>query len=131
MGYESKIIVALKYTSFPEKRDGKGKKLYNYACVVATIDMAKLANSFHDKILNKSKLSKCYIYADDGDTRLFEDKYGDEFKELNFKKLITYLKDESSKDDYRRYPPAIGLLEGFYNYRDRWGKDLVILHYGY
>ena len=96
-----------------------------------------MGSSFHEKFLNKKQKSKCFIYpmfANENaqDERVTKDKYGDEFIELNLRKLITYFENDESESHYRRLPPLIELLKGFQKHKNDWSNtQLKVLHYGY
>ena len=121
MGYESKIYIVEK-TSCKFMSEDKF-----FAEVIAMFDLCKMGSSsgFHD-LFNKT--TDCYFYADDGDTQVLEDRYGDTLKECNIKELKEWLKKEVKNNNYRRLKPFYNLVKSF-NKKD-W-KNLAILHYGY
>ena len=121
MGYESKIYIVNKSNS----RIGNDTKLY--AQVVVMFDLCKMgcSNGFH-KLFDKE--TDCYFYADNGDTQVLEDRYGDTIKECNIEDLKEWLKEQVKKSDYRRIKPFYNLVKSF-NKKD-W-QNLAILHYGY
>ena len=123
MGYESKYYIVAKSNS--GFGDEKGKR---WAEKIAEFNMCKfvdLANFF-------KKETDCYIYADDGDTPIVEDRYGDSLKELSIEDALTALsKVEKEIDYYRRIKPFKALLTEFKEDADKWGYNLFILHYGY
>ena len=122
MGYESKLYIAEK-TSL---KDDDGKK---YARVIAMFDMCKignLVNIFEDK-------TDCYFYADDGNTKILEDKYGDAIREATIEDVVYVLEEAvDSGEDYRRIFPLLSTLQTFYEQQKNgiW-DDLIVLHYGY
>lgn len=120
MGYESKIYVVSKYNCFEEY----GKY---YAERIAELDMSK-CGSFYSVF---AKETDCYIYADDGNTPILEDKYGDPLTEATVEDVANWLeKTISSGEDYRRFKMALSLLKSFQT--EQWdGKNIVVLHYGY
>lgn len=117
MGYESKLYVVDKHHwKWSNKPWGE---------VIAMFDLCKVPG------LNFSKYppTDCYIYADDGNTEIREDNYGDPLKEIPIKDMIQMLEEAIKTEDYyRRYQPCLSLLKGFN--LDDWG-NLVILHYGH
>lgn len=120
MGYESKIYVVKKSNSFDE--NGK-----YWASKIAELDMS---NSGDFRNIFK-KETDCYIYADDGNTPIFEDKYGEQLKEATVDDVVKWLDDIiSDGEDYRRFKVALSLLKSFQT--DQWeGENIVVLHYGY
>lgn len=117
MGYESKLYVVDKH-HWKWSNEPWGE-------VIAMFDLCKVPG------LNFSKYpaTDCYIYADDGNTKIREDNYGDLLKEIPVKDAIDMIEKEIKADkDYRRYQPCLNLLKGFD--LNRW-EDLVVLHYGH
>ena len=118
MGYESRIYVVNK-TSLAEN-DGK-----KYAQLIARFDMSKMGG--FDDLFKKE--TDCYVFADDGNTKIETDAYGDRLKEASVEDVIEYLDTfEKTQDYYRRIHPLLGCLQSF-NPSD-W-EGLVVLHYGY
>ena len=117
MGYESRIYVV-------EKRERLGKDIKKYAQKIAVFDICKFdfGNIFQ-------KETDCYIYADDGNTKILEDCYGDPLKEASIEDVINCLETyNSTQEHYRRVAPLLGLLKGFDS--SEW-DNLAVLHYGY
>jgi len=119
MGYESRLYVV-------EKTDFSGYEHsdHKYAQVVAMFDLSKAG--LHSSMFRPTD---CYIYADDGNTEIVVDCYGDPLKELSIPEVIRLLEERQSEcPDYRRWRPCISLLKSFDV--SQW-HDLVVLHYGY
>lgn len=119
MGYESRIYVVNK-SKYPIVIDGRqwGEvvAVYNACCFPG------LSGVFSQK-------SDCFIIADDGNTEITEDRYGDELTEAPLSDVIKFLEDEVQRgENYRRIKPLISLLKGFD--MEQW-DNLVCLHYGY
>ena len=122
MGYESKLYVVEKATKFPneEKR---------YCQVIAMFDLCKFYPL--STIISNYPATECYFYADDGDTKVLEDRYGDPFREMPIEDVIDILENElSNGDGYRRIYPALAALKALEHQEHQWG-ELVVLHYGY
>lgn len=118
MGYESRVYVVNKTSMM----DGDNKR---YGQIVAMFDICKF-NGF-DGIFKTE--TDCYIYADDGDTQITKDKYGDPLKEATIDEVINYLEKFAAKQKpYRRVTPLLELLKGFDP--SEW-EDLIVIHYGY
>ena len=126
MGYESRIYIIEKTNySWAEENGMK------YARVLAMFDVSKfyeLADWFSNK-----PATKHYIYADDGDTEIIEDRYGDTLKEASVKEVIDKLEriiEAENRIDYRRIFPLLAVLKAFESHSEQWG-DIAVLHYGY
>ena len=122
MGYESRLYVVEKSRHIYPSDNGMV-----WGEVVAMFDLCKCYPVSGE--LCKYPNTNAYIYADDGNTKILEDKYGEKLKEIPIKDTIKIIKKAIKNDDgYRRYKPFLKLLEGFN--LDEW-NDLVVLHYGY
>lgn len=123
MGYESRIYIV-------DKTDIKGlttKK--KYAQLIARFDMGVLTPLAY-KFQNMPK-TDCYVYADDGNTQIIEDKYGEELTEASIAEVIAVLEKEvENGENYRRIFPLLATLKTLNEHKDQW-KDLAVLHYGY
>lgn len=120
MGYESKIYVVNKWHGSEE--NGKC-----YAEKIAELKMSKCG----DFCSVFSKKTDCFIYQDDGNTPILEDKYGDELKEAAVDDVVDWLKTTiSGGEDYRRFKMALALLKSFQT--EQWEREnIAVLHYGY
>lgn len=122
MGYERKLYVV-------EKGHAKNSDGMRYAHVVAMFDMCKVGffgNVFEHK-------TDCYFYADDGDTKVVKDRYGDDLKEATVKDVINVLEEAVKKgDEYRRIFPLLSALKTI-DEQQKGGiwREIVVLHYGY
>lgn len=126
MGYESIIYVVNKIGTFHEDIN------LRYAEEIAKVDMRAIYPI--SDVLRKYPRTDCFIYADDGNTEITEDRYGKPLTEIPIPNLITIITDVMEvergmgKETYRRYIPLLNLLKGFD--LNEW-EDLVALHYGY
>ena len=122
MGYESKIYIG-------EKSSIKDNDGMTYVQVIAMFDMCKMGN-----LINVfDRKTDCYFYADDGNTRVLEDKYGDALTEAEIEDFIYVLEEAvDSGENYRRIFPLLSTLQTIYEQQKdgRW-EDIVLLHYGY
>ena len=121
MGYESKIYIV-------EKSSIKlASETKIYAQVIAMFDLCKMGSSdgFY-KLFDKE--TDCYFYADDGNTQVLKDRYGDSLIECDIVKLKEWLKERIKNNNYRRLKPFYNLIKSF-NKKD-W-ENLAIIHYGY
>lgn len=118
MGYESRLYVC-------EKTNVLGLSGRRWYDVIASINLSKMG-----EISTKMRgypATNGYIFADDGNTEIIEDDYGDPLNEIPIEEAIEILQNASDKQ-YRRYKPCLELLRGFN--RAEW-RELVVLHYGY
>lgn len=122
MGYESRLYVVEKGCINGIEDNTKDKR---WAELVATFDLCKDYNLTDQ--FRKYPATDCYFY--EGENAVVEDKYGDPLKEIPIADAIKIIKEESEKSEYRRLKPCLALLEGFDI--SQWGKDLVVLHFGY
>lgn len=122
MGYESKIYIGKK--SGIKDNDGM-----TYVEIIAMFDMCKMGN-----LINVfDRKTDCYFYADDGNTKVLEDSYGDALTEAEIEDFIYVLEEAvSSGEDYRRIFPLLSTLQTIYEQqKDGTWKNIVLLHYGY
>lgn len=123
MEYESKLYVVEKSNLTPDKN---GKR---YANVMAMFDMCKCYKL--SDILTKQKETDCYIFADDGNTRIIEDRYNEKLTEASIPFVISTLeKILEGGETYRRIYPLLNALKAFDEQKYNW-YNLVVLHYGY
>ena len=122
MGYECKIYITEKSTL----KDNNGM---TYVNIIAMFDMCRfdnLSNIFEKK-------TDCYFYADNSNTKVLEDKYGDSLKEATVEDVIYLLEKEvNSGENYRRIFPLLSALKTISEQQKegKWG-EIVLLHYGY
>lgn len=122
MGYESKLYIVRKSNHWQEE----GKR---FAEKIAEFNMCKFRD-LADKMRNQPK-TDCYIYADDGNTMILEDCYGEKLTEATPKFVIAVLeKILANGEDYWRIYPLLAFLQSL---EQMIGQDenIVVLHYGY
>ena len=123
MGYESRIYIVRKTSS---KDDDLGK---NWAEKIAVFNMSKYPRLAD--LMRRKPATDCYIYADDGDTHIIEDCYGEPLTEASCSDVISVLeKDVANGEDYRRIFPLLATLKAFEEHKKQWG-EITVLHYGY
>lgn len=123
MGYESKIYIVERSNNL-KNDDGM-----IYAQVISMFNMCKMGS-----LINVfEKKADCYFYADDGNTKVLEDRYGDPIREAEIEDFIYVLKEAiDSGETYRRIFPLLAFLETIYEQqRDGKWKNIALLHYGY
>ena len=124
MGYETKLYIVSKCNKFHDEE-------MVYAQVIAMFNMSKCY--FLSNVLRDEPKTDCYFYADDGNTRVIEDRYGEPLKETTVAMVIGLLEDAIDKgEDYRRIFPLLSALKTIEAQRkDGWWGDVAVLHYGY
>ena len=125
MGYESKLYIVNKLPEHVAIR-------YNgmqYSELIAMVDICKY-HKWSNKAINYPR-TNCYFYAEDGNTIIIEDQYGEPLKEVPLDDALDIL-DEAfySGDSYRRLGPALALLQSLKDNENKW-DEIVVLHYGY
>lgn len=122
MGYESKLYVVEKRSKFPNEE-------MRYSQVIAMFDLCKFY-PLSSKISNYPT-TDCYFYADDGNTKVLEDRYGDPLREMPIEDAVDILENVLlSGNDYRRIYPAFALLKALEDQKHQW-REVAVLHYGY
>lgn len=122
MGYDSKIYVVSKSTA--PLYNGQGK---NFAQIIATYDICVFP-PFQRMF---TQPTDCYIYADDGNTQILTDKYGQPLTEARIDEVVSCLENLSNEDKaYRRVPPLLAMLKAFRDDEKVW-ESLAVLHYGH
>lgn len=119
MGYESKIYIVRKGHAF----SGEEKR---YAQKLVEFELGKVYE-ISGTLSNYSK-TDCYIYADDGDTQIIEDRYGEPLTECGICDLISIVKQAQKVSDYYMYDILLATLKEFERLND---SHIVCLHFGY
>ena len=120
MGYESKIFVV-------RKGGLQGDHGKNYAQEIARFDLCKVYGV--SNYLRNAPKTDCYIYADDGNTEIIVDRYGEELTECTPEKLIDLIeKDIEKGGEYWRYNLILATLRELEKLKD---LQIYCLHYGY
>jgi hypothetical protein len=123
MGYEIKLVAGCRGTG--QQNDWVEK--------VVEIELSKCGhNQFGD--LNTKRPTddgKTFYYADDGNTQVREDNYGEPLRIRTIDETITALKAElRGKEKYRRFVVALAMLEAIEKTFSAT-ENLVVLLYGY
>lgn len=130
MGYESRIYI-VKKTGIPGYRYPDKE----WAEVLMTFNLVRVSVAM-ERWLRKQKPTDCYIYTDDGNTEIVEDRVGDPLREIDFVDLKYNLLKEIEMSDYQKQKDSLRILaenvltnliiiHGFDC------DDVVCLHYGY
>lgn len=121
MGYESRLYVVRKTNV-----SGYNTNL-RFAQKIAVFDLCKVPAVSGRMIAYRNTDS--FVYADDGNTEIVKDGYGDTLKEIPLADAIEIMEyAERTEDYYWRYKPCIALLKAVQEYGQ---GDIVVLHYGY
>lgn len=123
MGYESRIYVITKTRVNGFKTEKK------YAQIIAMFDMGKFP-ALADIMINQPETDS-FIYADDGNTQILEDKYGDKLTEATPQIVVDVLEKQlNNGDTYRRIYPLLATLKAVIEHQKNF-PDIAVLHYGY
>ena len=127
MGYETRLYIVEKSTSPSIYDKNKGKV---WGDVIAMFDLRK-CYSLSDRLRNCPS-TNCYIFAEDGDTEIVEDLYGEPLKEATIEQAILYINKAWEETEYRRLLPVSAFLNTIQAQKEagKWG-ELAVLHYGY
>lgn len=122
MGYESKLYIVEKSTKMKDESK-------RYAQKIAIFDMCKMypvTRVFETE-------TDAYFYADDGNTKVLEDAYGDALTEASIEDVIAAIEEVIAEgENYRRFFPLLAALKVIAEQKKNgiW-KDIAVLHYGY
>ena len=120
MGYEVKLFVVEKSpTCFNENFSYWGQEIATYELCVC--------NQVSD-FMDKKNPTDCYVYADDGNTQIVEDYYGDPLHECEISEFYEFL--TTVEDDYRRIAPLKALIKSFVENKNRF-SNLYVLSFGH
>lgn len=127
MSYESKIYICHK-ASYEDTVIRPGKY---WAQIVAMMDLC--AYEPVATALRQKPTTNAYFYADDGDTIVETDKYGQPLTECSLEELLEILQEEIDKgDNYRRLFPLHAMVKAFAEQNESmWCGRLTVLHYGH
>lgn len=114
MGYESRLYIVETHKNSDSTQ------------IVAIINMGKMGGNGWRELFNKPFVYE--MYADDGNTLLTEDKYGENLTYAYLDPVIEWLETKGKEMDYQRIDLLMGLLKAFD--RSQWG-ELKIVHFGY
>lgn len=126
MGYESKIYIVKKHPRLSIDEDK------SYAEVIAMFDLKK-CSPINEFIAKRLPETDCYIYADDGDTPILEDCYGEPLKEISVDEMIRMIDNVSlyylSSSGYTTMQMLRAALDEMIKQDTVYDK--VCLHYGH
>lgn len=121
MGYESRIYIIEKTNVRDEGR--------RWGQVLACFNLGKVYAL--SAILKDKPATECYIYADDGNTHIVEDMYGEPLTEVSIPEAIMAIETTIDRgEECRGFPPLLATLKTLNEQKERW-RELAVLHYGY
>lgn len=123
MGYESKIFVVSKSPSIYQSDEGK-----RYAHMIAMFDMCKCYPL--SDILRRKPKTDCYFYADDGNTKIVEDCYGEPLTEVPIGEAVQIVERVMQNSAYWRFNILYAALKEIARF-DSSANNLAVLHFGY
>jgi hypothetical protein len=126
MGYEVKLYVAIKHTFCSD----------NWLEIIGSVDLSKPGPSAIGALHSGHKDTKTpptYFFADDGNTKITEDRYGERISIMPLYAVVEALKkDLEDSNGYRRFKIALGFLEAFQDNSKDWeGHELVVVGFGH
>lgn len=122
MGYESRVYIVQEWDGTPTD--------LAYGSEIATFDLGKIA---YEPINGKTfrqlfdQPRTCDFYADDFNTVIKEDRYGDPIEKAENKEVIKWLREFCKKDNWYRPKILLSCLEAL----EKSGVGYSIYHYGY
>lgn len=111
MGYETRLYTGQEYPMV------EGFDKVPTVGVIAMVDLSKAGcNTNTGKFLAEARKSDEHFafYAEDGDTLITEDRYGEKLTAVDIAGLVEAMEKDQAEDyDYRRYALAIPVLRCF------------------
>lgn len=124
MGYESKVYLVDEHHSVQRVDPQQNKR--NWSEVIAYVNMCAMGTEF---VRLFSTEFTGYFYADDGNTEVLEDKYGDKLTFSYLPPIIEFLENEIKEgNSYRRLPILLNLLKSI---NPENFEDIKLVHFGY
>lgn len=123
MGYESRIYII-------EKRNVRVEELgKRWGDDIARFELGKVYNL--SDILRNKPATDCYVYADDGNTRIVEDRCGQPLTEVSIPEAIKAIETVIARgEECRTLPLLLTTLKALNEQKDRY-RELAVLHYGH
>lgn len=134
MGYETRLHIGM--VNDYGSNDKKGWH------EIATINLSKVAHDemgeLIERIRSVSKPGKIeeeykggfkFVEMYHGDEAITEDSYGDDLVAVPAEAVLYAMKHDNSKEPYRRFPPAIALLESIIQNFEK--DEIYCILYGY
>lgn len=124
--YGSKIYVVTVYNV---------SGLKPYGNQIAIFDLCKMGDRYNGLSFTDlfDYYNDCSIYADDGNTEIIEDCYGEKLTCTDdIKKVVEWLEEAENKETYRRAELFLDFLKTILKQQEqgKWG-NIRLIHYGY
>ena len=123
MGYESKVYIVQEYEPLIISELAYGSKL-------AMFDLCKMGyESYNRKTFSElfNQERTCQFYADDFETSIEYDMYGDPVQKADNKELIKWLRKFCKENPYWRAKALLSCLESL----EKSGEAYSVYHFGY
>jgi len=136
MGYETRLHIGMINDYGSGDKCGWNEIATIDLCKVAYHEMGNLIQRVRD-LSNPQKVDENYIggfkfteiYVRGREEAVCDDSYGDALVAVPAEAVLYAMRHDNSKEPYRRYPPAIALLQSIV---DNFGKDeIYCILYGY
>lgn len=126
MGYESRIYVIREFDNISYGLP--------YGEKIAVLNLCKMGSERYNKktfreLFNQERT--CHFYADDGETIIEEDRYGDKIQKADPKEVIKWLRKMLKNDYYWRAEMLYKFLLGMEKAKEKTGQGYSLYHYGY
>ena len=119
--YESRIYIVAP----TGQRDPKSGKCFAETLAVFNLGYVETLEDATERY----RPTNYFVYADDGETEILEDEYGDELRELTVDQLIAELSINDGMAVSRRAAMLVSALRAIRLMYDK--HDILCLHYGY
>ena len=128
MAYESKLYIVDKH----EHHDNNGGVSWTYLQKITEFYMSVVDKELLDVFQGNAIGDDWELYADDGNTIIKEDMYGDKLTYASVDDVLSVAEKCENHCHYRRYVPLIAYLKAIKENceRDNW-ENLIVIHYGY
>lgn len=127
MGYETRLHIGIEYDiANPERTISE----------IARVDLSKVGYSTRTgKVLADARKSDEHftLWADNGNDRITEDRYGDALTAVDMDELIDAMHADNVEEPYRRFTVALALLTAIRN-DPEWDYDrdrIRVVQYGH
>jgi len=128
MGYDSRLYIIRKGK---EDHFAALNDKYKYAEKMVIYEMCVFP-PFQSLFNESCPITEYAPYADDGETVITKDMYGEPLRERTLNEVIDCLERhiELNNDSYARIKPLLALLKEYSAVQNDW-YDLAVLHYGH
>ena len=129
MGYESRIYIVRKTDTIGWRNPGM-----RFAEVLMTFNLGRISVDL-ERWLHKQRPTDCFIYADDGNTEIIDDRCGDPLREIDLialrQALLLEIERRPDTHTEQLFILARCVLHQLMIYHGYTSDEVVCLHYGY